>query len=48
MSDAARDPTERTGIAGGCPAITTPRPGSAAQCQPSALLHCGYGLPYLV
>ena len=27
MSDAARDPTERTGIAGGCLATTTPTSG---------------------
>jgi hypothetical protein len=37
MSDGARDPTERAGIAGGCLATTTPRPGSAAQHQLSAL-----------
>jgi hypothetical protein len=48
MSDGARDPTERAGIAGGCLATTTPRPGSAAQRQLSAHLHCGYGLPCLV
>lgn len=48
MSDGARDPTERAGIAGGCLATTTPRPESAVRCQPSALLHCGYGLRCLV
>jgi len=37
MSDGAKDPTERAGIAGGCLATTTPRPGSAAQRQLSAL-----------
>ena len=45
---AERDPIERAGITGGCPATTTPRPGSAAQRQPPALLPCGYGLPCLV
>jgi hypothetical protein len=48
MSDGAMDPTERAGIEEGCPAITIPRPGSAARRQPSVLLHCGYGLPCLV
>jgi hypothetical protein len=48
MSDMARDPTERAGITGGCPATTIPRQGSAAPRQPPALLPCGYGLPCLV
>jgi hypothetical protein len=48
MSDRARGPIERAAIAGACLATTTPRPGSAARRQLSALLHGGYGLPYLV
>ena len=48
MSDGARVPTERVGIAKGCPATTTPQPGSVAQRQLSALLPCGWGLRYLV
>ena len=47
MSDRATDRTRRAGINGGCPATTIPRPGSAVQRQPPALLHCGCGLPCL-
>ena len=48
MSNGAGDPTDGADIAGGCRATMTPRLGSAAQRQRSALLHCGYGLPCLV